>query len=447
MFVDSANMRFQMKYFILSNSAVICVDDKTYTISNNDYRYKQVKNCLLDGDFEKAKEIVQPNVGVRSKDFSINNGMVYYKGSAIPTVLGNQFLEFSENSWEFKSIFNFWYNIKTRTKDAESSEIINELISKKAYAVTEDGFYLVYTDKNADQTKNKLNKKNKKQVFHFYNYANCPNEISDFFDKKQKLDDIILEIFGFCTKKLKKILLDKIFNENNNFINYNYFFYGILLKDVLANDNIVYCLEKDILDVTLGNINSYKSLKSFLMDFSIEKNGIYNQKRIINFLSNEDKNNILEVGMFYNSVIKNINVNFESLNFSNNLQEIHAYFQKEFSKIKDPVFDLDNDSVIEALSDEEFGPFRVLVPKTNHDLREWSSLMNNCISSYAESVRSKSCQIIAIMDKVTNEMLYNIEISKKNIVQFLGKRNSSVDPIIKDKVVTFLKDKGLIFSE
>ena len=107
-----------MKYFILSNSAVICVDDKTYTISNNDYRYKKVKNCLLDGNFEKVKEIVQPNVGVRSKDFSINNGMVYYKDSAIPTVLGNQFLEFSENSWEFKSIFNFWYNMKTRTEDA-----------------------------------------------------------------------------------------------------------------------------------------------------------------------------------------------------------------------------------------------------------------------------------------------------------------------------------------
>ena len=151
--------------------------------------------------------------------------------------------------------------------------------------------------------------------------------------------------------------------------------------------------------------------------------------------------------MFYNSVIKNVSVNFEALNFSNNLQEIHSYFQKEFTKIKDPVFDLNNDSIIESLADEEFGEFRVLVPKTNHDLREWSSLMNNCISSYAESVRGKSCQIIAIMHKITNEMLYNIEISNKNVVQFLGKRNSSVDPIIKNEINVFLKDKGLIFSE
>lgn len=437
-----------MKYFILSNSAVVCDQDKTYTISNKDYRYEKIKKYLFENNIDQVKKILEPSINIQKEGLCVKDGLVYFNDDPIPTILGNQFLEIeNEDDWQFKSVFNFWYNLKERLDDAKASEIIESLISKNAYPVTEDGVYLVYLDSNSDQTKSNLNKNRIKNFFNFYNYSNCPNELQDLFVKKNSLNQIISDTFGFCSKKLYNILVQKLFDSSCNFIKYKYFFYGVLFKDILANENIVYCLENNVLNVEIGNINNYKNLNSFLRDFSIEKNGNFNQKRIMNFMSFEDKNKLLEIGTFYNSVKKHIEVNLQDINFSNNPNEIHEYFYKEYQKIKDPIFDLNNDDCIEKLNDVEFENYRVLVPRTNYDLKNWSSTMNNCISTYAKSVVDKTCQLIAIVDAETNEMLYNIEIANRNVQQFLGKRNKSVDSRVKEKILDFLRGEKIIFSE
>ena len=163
-----------MKYYLLSNSCVVCLDDKTYTISNDDYRYSKIKENLENGNFELVENIVDPNDNLDKEGFIIRNGLVHYEDQPIPSVLGNKFLEVQQNSWEFRSIFNFWYNLKSRLNREESANVINELIKRNAYAVTEDGFYFVYKNESTDISKNVLNKK-LGNVFHFYNYSTCPN--------------------------------------------------------------------------------------------------------------------------------------------------------------------------------------------------------------------------------------------------------------------------------
>jgi len=438
-----------MKYYLLPNSIVISVGDKTHVISNDDYRYEKIKQNLIEKNYAPVEQLINPTHNLNKEGFVVDNGLVYYKGDAIPSVLGNKFLQYQQSSWEFKSIFNFWFNLKTRISNDEASAVIHTLIDKNAYAVTEDGFYFVYADNATDQTNSVLNKKNKQEIFHFYNYAACPATYREFFDKKKNLDEMIENVFGFNSKKLRKLVMDNMFNARDNFVNYRFMFYGEAFKDVLAHDNLFAVIEKKLLPTDGGDIETYQHLNTFLKDYSTEKNGKYSQKKVLNFLeSATNKQHIVDCAIYYVQLKEILNFNLQAVELPNNCEEIYNYIVGEMAKIKDPCLPLNYGEEITALNDAEFDNFRILVPQTNYDLKEWSNIMQNCISTYADKVRAKQCIVIAIMDQTTNQMLYNIEIVRKSVNQFVGRGNQS--PKVKDHeriVREFLKEKGLIFKE
>lgn len=438
-----------MKYYLLSNSCVINLGDKTYTISNDDYRYDKIKENLINKNFDLVSQLVDPTLNINKEGFVVKDGLVFYNNNPMPSVLGNKFLELHQNSWEFKSIFNFWFNLRNKIDKNDASEVIQELINKNAYAATEDGFYFLYFDKNVDQTSSNLNKK-RGNVFHFYNYANCPNVYFSCFDNKQSMDQVIESTFGFNSKKLKNLVLQNVFKQEQNFINYKFFFFGETFKDVLHRDNLFYVIENDLLDTDCGDIDGYRNLATFFKDYSIDKNGEYSQKKIINFLqSATNKRHIVDVGIFYVQLKDKLNLDVQNLEFSNNCELFYEYLFKEIQKIKDPMFNLDNDLEIQVLHDVEFSNFRILVPNTNYDLKEWTNILQNCVGngSYAQKILKKQSQIIAIVDKDKNEMLYNIEISRKNIIQFLARGNNPPKNGDKVAITEFLQSKNLIFKE
>lgn len=439
-----------MKYYLLNNSIVVFVDNNVHTISNNDYRFEQIKAAIAKNDLDFVRSMIDPNYSLKKDGFVVSNGVVFYQNDAIPTVLGNRFIELNQDSFEFRSIFNFWFNMKTRVDDNAAAEIVSELVSKDAYAVTEDGFYLLYRNSEVDQTNSVLNKNKQQEVFHFYNYANCPARYYSFFQEKKSLSTIIEEVFGFCTKKLRNTAVQQMFRSTDNFFNYKFLFYGEAFKDVLATDNILYAIENKLLDTNIGDINDYQDLRTFLKDYTIEKSGVYSQKKIINFLeSATNKHKLMEIGSYYTAVKHQFNIDIQALNFVNNCDTIHAYLEREYRRIKNPLFMLNNDAEIEALDEVEFDNFRIMVPRTNHDLIEWGSVMHHCVgnSSYAEGVKKKEIQILSVNDKITNEMLYTIDIRRKHVQQLLGKRNASVPEGDRNSIIKFLREKNLIYKE
>ena len=437
-----------MKYYLLSNSCVVCLGDRTYTISNDDYRYPRIKENLESGNFELVSQIVDPTNNLNKEGFVVREGLVFYQNSAIPSVLGNKFVEYQQNSWEFRSIFNFWYNLKNRLSREESSEVIQELISRDAYALTEDGFYFVYKNESSDISQNVLNKK-RGNVFHFYNYSTCPNNYFEFFRSKKNLDEILENVFGFCSKKIKGLAISNLFQEQNNYINFRFFFHGEAYKDVLNNDNILFAIENNLIDEKFGDYGSYINLNQFLKDYSIDKNGNYSQKKVLNFLQGAtNKQHLVDVGIYYSQLKETLNLDIQNIEFSNNCELIYNYLSEEIKKIECPKFELHNDTCILDLQDAEIGSdFRILVPMTNYDLIEWGNIMQNCIGSFGQKVRDKTCQVIAIMNKKTNEMLYNIEIQKRSIIQFSSRGNQAPSKLEYKEIVAFLKEKEIVVKE
>lgn len=435
-----------MKYYLLSNSLVVIDNGETHTISSGDRRYEKIKQEIENKNFDQVKNLLQPK-NIIGGGFDVCDGLIRFKKQPIPAVLGNKFLELTKDSWEFKSLFNFWYNMTTRVDSQKASEIISKLVDKKAYAVTEDGFYLVYEDKEADQTNSTLNKKNQAEYFNFYNYAKCPTAYQSYFENKKSIDYILEEIFGFVTKKLKKIALSNLFTEDSNFLNYRFFFYGEAFKNVLAVDNIFFAIENKIIDITLGDISDYKELNKLLQDLSQNKDGTYSQKKIINFLKGcKNKEQIVEIGNYYSAVKNEFKIDIQELK-TNNFVDIYEYLQREYQRIEDPVFFLNNDSAIDCLSEVEFENFKILIPQTNHDLKKWGVELHNCLATYAKRVKEKDCQIIGIAKKESDKLLYGVEIARKNIIQFRGKRNCSPTSYEKSVVESFLKKNNLIYNE
>ena len=398
-------------------------------------------------------DAISPTKNLNKNGFTVIDGLVHFGKEPIPSILGNQFLLLKENGWVFKSLFNFWYNLKSRVDNDTASNMIHALIDHNAYPITEDGFYLIYSDNNSDQTSSILNKKNQSDSnIHFYNIASCPEKYFSDFSNRKNLDEVLESVFGFYAKKLKKLALQNIFNPDNNFLDHRFFFFGEAFKDVLHPDNFYEVIEKGIFRVDLGPIvASYNGLNSFIKDYSREKDGSYNQKKILNFLkSSKNQTTFIEIGDQYPRLKECINLDIQQVGLVNNADEILAYLNKETLKLKDPEFNLnvkENFPDFWDLNDHEVDEMRLLMPNTNYDLKEWTNIMQNCVHGYANNILKAETIVFAIMDKKINEMIYNVEVTRKNVVQFKARGNNEPNKSEMNKICTLLRDRGLIFKE
>jgi len=442
-----------MKYYLLKNSLVVNFDNKTHTISKEDYRYERVKSAIERNDFGAAMDAIDPSSNLNKDGFSVQNGLVCYAGESIPAVLGNQFLNLKEDNWIFKSLFNFWYNMKTRVDNDTASEMLSALIEKNAYPITEDGFYLVYFDRNLDQTKSALNKRNLEVGINFYNVANCPEKYLQLFSQRKNFDEILISSFGFTAKKLKKMALPNMFKPDNNFFNYDFLLVGEALNQVLQPDNIYGLIEEGTFKIPENNngIDAYQKINVLLKDLCLEKGEKYNQKKAINFLrSAKTQGDLIDAAEYYTRVKNATDVNIQELELSNSCEEVLEHFRREFRRLKDPEVSLcieKNFENIYALADTEVSGLRFLIPDNNYDLREWSSIMHNCVATYTERVIAGQTAVFAIMESATNEMMYNVEVCKGRIVQFLTKHNREAKPKDYNLICDFLKEKGILFKE
>jgi hypothetical protein len=125
-----------------------------------------------------------------------------------------------------------------------------------------------------------------------------------------------------------------------------------------------------------------------------------------------------------------------------NIQEVHDHISLLYRRSKTEDFDLKPSEEVLALDGVSVEDLEIVVPKTNHELLDWGSRMNNCIGSYGNQFKFGSCILFGI--KKNGELTYNIEIRNKNIAQFRGKRNSEPDNEDRLKITKFLLEENII---
>lgn len=418
-------------YHKLANSIVIRYDGKTYTLNKTDHRYQKIVEAIEQKQYDNFDSLLDPTKVLNQEGFEVKNGVIYFKNHSIPTILGDQFLDYKIDKVSFMGIVNFWLNLKNRADFEESQEYIVTLLQQKGYPVTEDGFIIAYSQ---EQNEREVRFDTRKKIITpFFNYSKVAPLFKAMFDKKMTVNQMCEEVFGFCSKKLLKLVTDQMFPQGSFYVNDNILKVGIAFKEVLSPNNIFTVIEKGMYPSNYGHFHAHKAINKFWKDLAINKEGTITESKILNLLSTKyNGDELMEIGSFYETLLASkIPMDLQAPNFNANVSQIHAYLKKEVAKIKNPEFNIQMEAHfpnVEKIVNEKKqvnGLFPVM-PKTNYDLIEWSRLLSNCLDSYSQSVLEGQCAIVGFQDE-KGKLIYALEITQGKVTQFRSKGNNSPD--------------------
>lgn len=114
--------------------------------------------------------------------------------------------------------------------------------------------------------------------------------------------------------------------------------------------------------------------------------------------------------------------------------DIHDTLADRVLDIRSPEQEIEKVPLAKEISElETDGKLKIILPRTNRDLRKWGKNMHHCIGSYDyQAVNGDSVFLGLIFD---NEMIGNAQIRTKNreVIQIFGKHNQKIDaPILKE---------------
>lgn len=409
-----------MTYYKLANSIVVQNKGKTYTLHKTDHRYPRLMTAIEASDYMEMETILDPTKVLNSEGFEVRNGLIYFKEQPIPTILGNQFLDFKIDKISFMAMVNFWFNLKNRADFEDSKEYIIHMLQNQGYPVTEDGMIIVYKQENGE--KEVRFDTSKKVITPFYNYSKLSATFKNLFDAKKNIEQINQEVFGFNSKKLQKLVLERAFVKGVHYVQEEIFRVGLVLKNLLNPNNLFNVIENDLLKTSYGTITQNKELHEFLTAYGKSENGNHSEKKIINLLNQKSRGEVLfEIAGFYHKLIKNgIDVDFKVIDLAANIQKIHEYLQREANKLEHPCFDLNlavhfpEEMKAEVL---KVNGLTLVYPKDNYELVEWSQKLANCLWDYGNRCKKGEVLIVGFKDE-EEKMVYALEVVQGEVRQF-----------------------------
>jgi hypothetical protein len=265
--------------------------------------------------------------------------------------------------------------------------------------------------------------------------------VSRFF-RQNSIKYGIKKCFGSSGNKLVRIVTEKM-RENSTFYP---LYMGVSLKNLIKVDDF-FTIFSNMEAIPTGNRNEIVRLfiahSSDLVKFRKMLSKYGRERLIILFSHGLDWYSIADTIRFWDG-------NHQSLPDSPvNFMEIHdrvcgvgAWTKRNLVE----KFDLKNKTKILELDGCEVDGLKIVVPKTNTDLAEWSDSMHNCVRSYGGHINNGHCSILGIYKE--GKIKYNVSVlPTKRIEQFFAACNQPPDFEDKKKVVDFLVDKEIIYKE
>lgn len=128
--------------------------------------------------------------------------------------------------------------------------------------------------------------------------------------------------------------------------------------------------------------------------------------------------------------------------------EIHDNLSDRVLDLRSPETEIEKVPLAEEIANLEFnGDFRLVLPKTNRDLRKWGNHMNHCIGSYDFEATTGESVFLALMFK--GEMVGNAQIKTKTrkVMQVFGKCNKTVDKVVLNEFTEALTKADIVKLE
>lgn len=106
-------------------------------------------------------------------------------------------------------------------------------------------------------------------------------------------------------------------------------------------------------------------------------------------------------------------------------KELHDVLSRDQRKLKEPNFDIEYKGKAKKLTGDYEG-YRIVAPKSNHDLVDWGTQMSNCIGGYGRAATAGQSLLYGVYEG--DSLIANMELDPRggHIRQLLGKYNAGL---------------------
>lgn len=439
-----------MKYFLLKDSLVLTTENNSFNIKNGSPNYEKIRALVELGDFKSALKILNEPIeieGITEKD-----GRYFVKDKEFPTFLISYL---KKNPSQSEYMQNFWLNLSNYYPFDEARQICFDLVKRNFFPLSKDGFFLGVNDGNPKSFNDSSLSQKGNQKIKFINTMNLPEELESIL-KEKSFEGVIQHCFGDVTPKGYRIILSKL-TENVNFINTKVLFLGQALNKILNKENLTKFMEQ----LTSKNVPEFTPamaaiFNNYLQELGLEKDQkTINQKKVLNFLNTVEWSKVSNFCMEVDRFKTALNLTADQIPVYNNFNDVLAYVSAENKKIfADNNFPLRIDLNFPeffALDGLEVDDLRVVIPKDAKTLFQWSTLFNNCISSFASRVWGNSSLVFGLEHRGSKRLMYHIEIHHRRLAQIEAKGEKQLDRknlarhASLANFLALIEQKGLIF--
>lgn len=133
-------------YIIQGTNIILCVDNKTWTISKTHVNYNTILDCIKNDVWDNIKsllDVAQTITKFSQGHIQVQDGVILWKGSPFHNTLSTRILKMIEEGFEIKPMLNFMENLMQNP----SARSVNELygfLEKSSLPITPDGHFLAF---------------------------------------------------------------------------------------------------------------------------------------------------------------------------------------------------------------------------------------------------------------------------------------------------------------
>jgi len=139
-------------YIMQGNNISIVIDNQSHTISKSHIAFEKIKQAIKDQEWELIKDLIEPKkviVKFGSGNITVDNGEVYWKGTALHNALTKRMLAMLEEGFTIEPLVNFMENLMTNPSFRAVSELYG-FLENNSLPITPDGHFLAYKKVRSD---------------------------------------------------------------------------------------------------------------------------------------------------------------------------------------------------------------------------------------------------------------------------------------------------------
>jgi hypothetical protein len=127
----------------LTDSIIINHQARTTVIRKGDVRFDQVTQAIQENRLSDIPELIDTKTAFAKKGLTLQDGLLYMSGEALPETLSKRVLQLVENNLPIDIMVNFWNNLKANPS-FNSRKMLYAFLENNGHPLTDDGCFIAY---------------------------------------------------------------------------------------------------------------------------------------------------------------------------------------------------------------------------------------------------------------------------------------------------------------